>query len=105
MDEQEQRGSGLIDRVAKVKSEAAKRVPGSGGSAPVVSATRERAQAAGRAAVSQLPATREDVQKLQASLDRIEAELVHLAAKVDALKPTRKAASTRATAGSAKEKS
>ena len=105
MDEQEQRGSGLIDRVAKVKSEAAKRVPGANAGAPVVSATRERAQAAGRAAVSQLPATREDVQRLQTSLDRIEAELVHLAAKVDALKPARRAASPRTTAGSTKEKS
>jgi len=104
MDEQEQRGSGLIDRVAKVKSEAAKRVPGANAGAPVVSATRERAQAAGRAGVSQLPATREDVQRLQTSLDRIEAELVHLAAKVDALKPARRT-SARSTAGNAKEKS
>ena len=64
-------------------------MPGASTGAPVVSATRERAQAAGRAAVSQLPATREDVQSPSRSLDRIEAELIHLAAKVDALKPAR----------------
>lgn len=104
MDEQEQRASGLIDRVARVKTEAAKRVPGASTGAPVVSATRERASAAGRAAVGQLPATREDVQRLQSSLDRIEAELIHLAAKVDALKPARRT-SARSAAGDTKEKS
>ena len=104
MDEQEQRASGLIDRVTRVKTEAAKRVPGASTRAPVVSATRERASAAGRAAVGQLPATREDVQRLQSSLDRIEAELIHLAAKVDALKPARRT-SARSAAGDTKEKS
>ncbi len=78
---------GLKDRVVKVKDDATRRVQGEVAASPVVSATRERAQAAGRAASNLLPASREDVQRVQASLDRIEAELVHLAAKVDAIKP------------------
>ena len=86
---------GLKDRVVKVKDDATRRVQGEVAASPVVSATRERAQAAGRAATSLLPATREDVQRVQASLDRIEAELVHLAARLDALKPAPRRSSTR----------
>ena len=78
---------GIKDRVAKVKGDATRRVQGEVAASPVVSATRERAQAAGRAASNLLPATREDVQRVQASLDRIEAELVHLTARLVALKP------------------
>ena len=104
MEDQAQSG-GLKDRVAKVKEDATKRVQTevSATASPVVSATRERAQAAGRAARAQLPATREDLQRVQSSLDRIEAELVHLAARIDSLKPARRSAAK--DAGDAKPKS
>jgi chromosome segregation ATPase len=51
---------------------------------------RKRAHDAGRTARRQLPATREDVARLQASLDRIEAELATLSARVEELKPRRR---------------
>jgi hypothetical protein len=85
--EAQTQAGGLKDRVAKVKDDATRRVQGEVAASPVVSATRERAQAAGRAASNLLPATREDVQRVQASLDRIEAELVHLTARLEELKP------------------
>ena len=62
---------------------------------------RKRAGEAGRNARRNLPATREDVARLQASLDRIEAELVQLGARIDALKP----APRRRSGGDAKPKS
>ena len=62
---------------------------------------RKRAGEAGRNARRNLPATHEDVARLQASLDRIEAELVHLCSRIDALKP----APRRRSAGDAKPKS
>ena len=93
--ESQAQAGGIKDRVAKVKGDATRRVQGEVAASPVVSATRERAQAAGRAAMSQLPATREDVQRVQASLDRIEAELVHLTARLDALKPAARRSPTR----------
>jgi hypothetical protein len=71
----------LIDRVSRVTGEMAGR--------PVVSATRERAQKASQAARAQLPATRDDVVRLQDQLDRIEASLADLAGRLDAPKPRR----------------
>jgi len=71
----------LIDRVSRVTGEMA--------GSPVVSATRERAQKASQAARAQLPATRDDVARLQEQPDRIEASLAELAGKVDAPKPRR----------------
>jgi hypothetical protein len=71
----------LIDRVSRVTGEMAGK--------PVVSATRERAQKASQHARSQLPATREDVARMQEQLDRIEASLAELAGRVDAPKPRR----------------
>jgi len=75
----------LIDRVSRVTGEMAGN--------PIVSATRERAQKASQAAKSQLPATREDVARLQEQLDRIEASLVELAGRMEAPKPRRRHAS------------
>jgi hypothetical protein len=71
----------LIDRVSRVTGEMA--------GSPVVSATRERAQKASQAARAQLPATRDDIVRLQEQLDRIEASLVDLAGRLDAPKPRR----------------
>jgi ubiquinone biosynthesis protein UbiJ len=80
----------LIDRVSRVTGDMAGR--------PVVSATKERAQKATRVAKSQLPATREDVARLQEQLDRVEATLAELAGRIEgAAKPRR-----RQTSGSAK---
>jgi uncharacterized protein (DUF1778 family) len=72
----------LIDRVSRVTGEMA--------GSPVVSATRERAHKASQAARLQLPATREDISRLQDQLDRIEASLAEMASRVEAPKPRRK---------------
>jgi hypothetical protein len=64
----------------------------------VVNATRERAQKASRAARSQLPATREDVARLQDQLDRIEAALADMSQRMDALKPKRRATTSTGSA-------
>ena len=69
----------LKDRVTKVTVDV--------GVKPVVSATRERAQKASRAAGSRLPATQQDVQRLTEQLDRIEAAVAALAERVEAAKP------------------
>jgi ubiquinone biosynthesis protein UbiJ len=83
----------LIDRVSRVTGDMAGN--------PVVSATKERAQKASRVAKSQLPATREDVARLQEQLDRVEATLTELAGRIEApAKPRR-----RQTSGSAKTES
>jgi hypothetical protein len=84
----------LIGRVKEVTEEMA--------GSPVVSATRERAHKAAHAAKGQLPATREDIMRLSAQLDRIETALVALTHKVDAMKPKPRRAST---AGSPKTQS
>ncbi|MDX6546736.1 MAG: hypothetical protein QOG33_286, partial [Gaiellales bacterium] len=56
---------------------------------------------ASRVAKSQLPATREDVARLQEQLDRVEATLTELAGRIEApAKPRR-----RQTSGSAKTES
>jgi len=82
----------LKDRVTKVTGEVTPTA--------VVNATRERAQKASRAARSQLPATREDVMRMQDQLDRIEAALADMSQRMDALKPKRRTAAS--TSGSAK---
>jgi ubiquinone biosynthesis protein UbiJ len=81
----------FIDRVSRVTGEVA--------GSPVVSGTRQRAQRASRVAKAQLPATREDLARLQEQLDRIESALTELAARVEPAKPKRRAASA---SGSAK---
>jgi hypothetical protein len=84
----------LMGRVTRVTGEVAGN--------PVVSATRERAQKAGRVAKGQLPATREDIIRLQHQLDRIEQALAALAEQKETAKPRRR---TAASAGSAKTES
>ena len=81
----------LMGRVSRVTGDVAGN--------PVVSATKERAQKASRAARSQLPATREDMMRLQEQLDRIESAMADLSQRMDAMKPKRRAASA---GGSAK---
>jgi hypothetical protein len=83
----------LKDRVTKVTADVTPTA--------VVNATRERAQKASRAARSQLPATREDIMRMQDQLDRIEAALADMSQRMDALKPKRRTAATSA-GGSAK---
>ncbi|HEY0387694.1 MAG TPA: hypothetical protein VGC71_04595 [Gaiellales bacterium] len=77
----------LMDRLSRMTGDVA--------GSQVMSAGRERAQKASRAARSQLPATREDVMRLQDQLDRIEASLAALATRVEspAPKPRRRTAS------------
>jgi len=82
----------LIDRVSRATGDVGK---------PVVSATRDQAKKASRAARLQLPATREDIARLTDQLDRVEAALAELADRVEAAKPKRRTAST----GSAKSES
>ena len=82
----------LIDRVTRATGDVGK---------PVVSATRDHATKASRAARLQLPATREDIARLTEQFDRVEAALAELADRVEAAKPKRRAAST----GSAKPES
>ena len=65
----------LIDRVTRATGDVGK---------PVVSATRDHAKKASRAARSQLPATREDIARLTEQLDRVEAALAELADRVEA---------------------
>lgn len=77
----------IIDRITEVTEETVSRVQHEVSHRNVVAATRERAGAvrerAQRAAIGQLQlATHEDVARLQASLDRIEAALADLAGKV-----------------------
>jgi methyl coenzyme M reductase subunit C-like uncharacterized protein (methanogenesis marker protein 7) len=69
---------GFMDRVVEATEGAVSRMQQEMSSSPVVSATLERAQAvrqrAQQAAVSNLPlATGDDIARLQAQLDRIEA--------------------------------
>jgi ubiquinone biosynthesis protein UbiJ len=77
----------LIDRLSRVTGDMA--------GSQVVSAGRERAEKAKRAAKGQWPATREDLQRLQDQLDRIESAIADLTARMDAPapKPRRKTAS------------
>ncbi|HLK43145.1 MAG TPA: hypothetical protein VKV34_07365 [Thermoleophilia bacterium] len=78
-----------LDRVIEAAGERVSRVGQDLVQSPVVTATRDRANAvaerAQKVALSQMQvATREDVARLQASLDRIEAVLADLAGRVPA---------------------
>jgi hypothetical protein len=102
MDDHDERGVSLKERVARATEDVARKVQTEVGSSQVVSATRERAQGAAQVAMGVLPATREDIARMQESLDRIEAALVHLTARVDAMaKPAPRRRAT-ASAGNVK---
>ena len=101
-----EQSASLRDKVARATEDVARRVQHEVAGRPVVSSTRERAQGAAQAAFGVLPATREDVARLQESLDRIEAALIHLTARVDTLaKPASRTRRVTASAGGAKAKS
>jgi hypothetical protein len=77
----------IIDRVMEATDATKSRVQQGVSVSPMVSATKERAEAvrqrAQTAALSQLHlATREDIARIQASLDRIEAAVNDLAKRV-----------------------
>ncbi|HUZ84547.1 MAG TPA: hypothetical protein VMU66_07625 [Gaiellales bacterium] len=81
-----------LDRVIEAAGDRVSRVGQEVAQSPVVTATRDRAgavaQRAQRVALSQLQvATREDVARLQASLDRIEAAVSDLARKPPSERP------------------
>jgi hypothetical protein len=83
----------IIDRVMEARDATMNRVQ-QGVQNPTVSATKERAQAvrqrAQTAALSQLHlATQEDIARIQASLDRIEAAVNDLAKRLPEQKPAR----------------
>ena len=91
----------IIDRVLEARDATVNRVQ-QGVQAPSVSATKERARAAGQraqiAALQQLHlATRDDVARLQASLDRIEAAVNDLAKRMPEEKPAARPRAARAT--------
>ena len=82
----------IIDRITGATEDTVARVQQEMSQTTVVNAPRERApsmrQRAQQAAVSQLQvATREDVARLQASLDRIEAALNDLTKRLPESKP------------------
>jgi hypothetical protein len=105
MEDQGERASGIKSRVARATEDVARKVQTEVGGSQVVSATRERAQGAAQVALGVLPATREEIARLQESLDRVEAALVHLTARVDSMaKPAPKRRAT-ASAGDAQTKS
>ena len=88
----------ILERVIEATDATRTRVQQEVAQSPMVSATKERAQAvrhrAQTAALSQLHlATREDVARIQASLDRIEAAVNDLAKRV----PAARAAKPRTT--------
>jgi hypothetical protein len=93
MSEEQSDQKNLIGRVTRATGEVAGHA--------VVTASRDRAQKAASAAKAQLPATREDVVRLQQQLDRIEEALTALTEQA-AAKPKRR---TTASAGSAKTES
>ncbi len=79
----------LLERVMGATEDTVSRVQSEVSQSTVVAATRERASAvrqrAQAAALSQLPlATQEDVARLQASLDRVEAALADINRKLPA---------------------
>ena len=82
----------IIDRITGATEDTVARVQQEMSQSTVVNATKERAtamrQRAQQAAMSQLQvATREDVARLQASLDRVEAALNDLAKRLPESKP------------------
>jgi predicted nucleic acid-binding Zn-ribbon protein len=94
MSEQQSDQKNLIERVTRATGEVAGHA--------VVTASRDRAQKAASAAKAQLPATREDVAKLQEQLDRVEQAVAALSEQLEAAKPRRR---TTSSAGSAKTES
>jgi hypothetical protein len=90
----------IIDRVMEARDATVNRVQ-QGVQNPTVSATKERAlavrQRAQTAALSQLHlATQDDVARIQASLDRIEAAVNDLAKRMSEEKPAPRPRATRA---------
>jgi hypothetical protein len=84
----------LLERVVEATEGTVSRVQHEVSQSSVMLATRERAssarQRAQAAAINQLPlATRDDVERVQASLDRIEASLAELAKRLPEEKPAR----------------
>ena len=84
----------ILERVMEATDATRTRVQQEVAQSPMVSATKERAQAvrqrAQTAALSQLHlATREDVARIQASLDRIEAAVNDLAKRVPQARATK----------------
>jgi hypothetical protein len=84
----------ILERVMEATDATRTRVQQEVAQSPMVSATKERAQAvrhrAQTAALSQLHlATREDVARIQASLDRIEAAVNDLAKRVPEARPAK----------------
>ena len=82
----------IIDRITGATEDTVARMQQEMSQSTVVNATKERAtamrQRAQQAAMSQLHvATREDVARLQASLDRVEAALNDLAKRLPESKP------------------
>jgi hypothetical protein len=93
----------IIDRVMEATDATKNRVQQGVSGSPMVSATKERAEAvrhrAQSAALSQLNlATREDVARIQASLDRIEAAVNDLAKRMPAPRAAAKPRAPRAKA-------
>ena len=88
----------ILERVMEATDATRTRVQQEVAQSPMVSATKERAQAvrhrAQTAALSQLHlATRDDVARMQASLDRIEAAVNDLAKRVPAARAAKPRAS------------
>jgi hypothetical protein len=85
----------MVDRVVEAAELAVARMQQEVAQSPVVSATKERAQAMrdrAQTAVTQLPlATADDVARLQASIDRIEAAVNDIARELRDLRETRPA--------------
>jgi hypothetical protein len=86
----------IIDRITGATEGTVARVQQEMSQSTVVTATKERASAmrvrAQQAAMSQLHfATRDDVARLQASLDRVEAALSDLAKRIPESKPRSRA--------------
>jgi hypothetical protein len=88
----------ILERVMEATDATRTRVQQEVAQSPMVSATKERAQAvrhrAQTAALSQLHlATRDDIARIQASLDRIEAAVNDLAKRVPAARAAKPRAS------------
>jgi hypothetical protein len=84
-------GKSMVDRVIEAAETAVARMQQEVTQSPVLSATRERAQqvrSRAQTAVTQLPlATADDVARIQASLDRIEAAVNDIARELRDMGP------------------
>jgi hypothetical protein len=94
----------IIDRITGATEETVARVQQEMSQSTVMNATKERASAmrqrAQQAAMAQLQvATREDVARLQASLDRIEAAVNDLAKRLPESKPRARSRAKPPTSG------